>query len=241
MGNIRVFVASNHPITRRGIALVIQEEAHDMDVIGQASDGVETIENILKTSPDVVVIDLEMSVASALETTTRVTKELPATAVLVLAGQNQQDQVMQTIGAGVSGFVLKNGEVEILLNAIRTVCLGAMFFAPGVDPKLVTEPSNGNNSGSFERLSPRERELFPLIAGCQSNAEVGAEVHLSPYTVQTYRQRIMKKLDIHKQVDLLKYGLRANLIQLDYDSASHPPQGVGPRIAEAAVASAKLA
>ena len=219
MGNVRVFVASNQPIVRTGIALVIKEEASDMEVIGLSDDHSVTLESVLIARPDVALLDLEMSACPALEATAQIVEQLPETAVLVLGGYGQEKLMVQAFEAGARGFVLKNADVDVFVNAIRAVNLGAMFICPGVDTTPVTDylvsARNGDDVDFYGTLSPRERELLPLFADCQSNEEIADDFDLSSHTIQTYRQRIMKKLHVHKQVDLLKYALRMRLIRLN--------------------------
>ena len=124
----------------------------------------------------------------------------------------------QAFAAGARGFVLKNSDVEEIVAAIRTVNLGAMFICTGVNQKPMTEylsnEADRDDACFYESLSPRERELLPLIASSQTNDEIAIDVHLSPHTVKTYRQRLMKKLRVHNHVDLLRFALRLRLVPL---------------------------
>jgi len=219
MGNIRILVASSQPIVSSGIALVITEKADDMEVVGLVDYNETTLESVLNARPDVALMDIELSACSALEATSQITQQLPDTAVLALGGCGQENLLARVFEAGARGFLLKKSKLDVYVNAIRAVHLGATYVCPGVDTSPVTDYAldarNGSDGEFYNRLSSRERELLPLFADCQSNEEIANDVHLSPHTVQTYRQRTMKKLDVHKQVDLLKYALRMRLVRLD--------------------------
>ncbi len=160
MGNIRIFVSSKQPIVRIGIAIVIKEEASDvMEVIGLSGDHSVTLESVLNARPDVALMDLEMSACPVLEATAQIVEQLPETAVLILAGCGQEKLMVQAFEAGARGFVLKNADVDVIVNAIRAVNSGAIFISPGVNPAPVTDylanARIGDDVESYGTLSPR--------------------------------------------------------------------------------------
>ena len=216
MSKIRVLLAEDQPIVRRGIALLLKEEP-DIDVVGEAADGSEAIDMAQWVSPDVVLMDIAMPGLSGLDATKRITESLPKVSVLILTIHDREDFLFQAIQAGALGYVLKTITVEELVAAIRTVHSGDVFIYPRMATMLVGDylrrTHSGDGKDSYERLSTRE--VLPLLADGHTNHEIGDSLHVSPHTVQTYRQRIMRKLDLHSKTELLKYALRKRLIGLD--------------------------
>lgn len=215
---IRVFVAEDHPMVRSGISLIIDSQA-DMEVAGDASDGNSTVAGVCETSPDVVLMDLDMPGISGVEATRRIRELAPETSILIFTGHEQDDLLFSALQAGATGYALKSIKVGDLLSAIRTVYAGEVCISPRMATKLVDEYLKGTNQGEssdpFRKLSLREKEVLPMLAGGQSNVEIANVLQISPYTIQTYKQRIMKKLNLHSGTELLKFALRNGLVSLD--------------------------
>ena len=213
-----MFLADDQPIIRSGLTLLLNEQP-DMGVVGASIQDTDIIETIQSAHPDVVIVDIDMSEAQAFDTINRITETFSDVAVLVLTIHDQEEFLFQALQAGALGYLLKNASVEDLLTAIRTINSGDAFICPVMTTKLVgdyvkrTDTSYGDDA--YERLSVREREVLPLLAEGRANEEIASLLSVSPYTVQTYRQRIMKKLDLHSRTELLKYALRRGLISLD--------------------------
>ena len=218
MSSIRVVLADDQPIVRRGLTLLLQQEAN-IEVVGEASDGCEAIERVRRLLPDVVLMDIEMPGLSGLDATREIAQAVPKVSVLILTIYDREDFLFQALQAGAMGFVLKTANVEELVGAIRTVNAGEIFIHPRMATKLVGEylrrVRSSSGEDSYDRLSVREREVLPLLAESHTNQEIAGMLHLSPYTVPTYRQRIMRKLDLHNRTELLKYALRRRLINLE--------------------------
>lgn len=215
---VRVFLADDQPIVRRGIALILAEDP-GIEVVGEAGDGWETVERVLVLTPQVVLMDIDMPGISGLEATKRITETAPDVAVLMLTIHDREDFLFQSLQYGARGYLLKAASVDELLGAIRTVRSGDVFIYPRMATKLVGDymrrMRSTDGGDQYGRLSAREREVLPLLAESHTNQEIANTLHLSPYTVQTYRQRIMRKLDLHSRTELLKYALRARLISLE--------------------------
>jgi two-component system response regulator NreC len=218
MAKIRVLVADDQPIVRRGVDLLLREEP-DFEVVGQAGDGLETVEAVRRLRPDVVLMDVMMPGLSGLDATRRIKESNPDVSVLMLTVHDREEYLSDSLRAGAQGYLLKEASVEELIGAIRTVHSGEVFIQPRMTTKLVGEylnhSGNSRDGDSYRKLSAREREVLPLLAESHTNQEVADHLHLSPYTVQTYRQRIMRKLDLHSRTDLMKYALRKKLITID--------------------------
>ena len=218
MSNIRLIIVDDQPIVRRGIALVLQHEP-GMQVVGEAGDGWEGIDCVEHLRPDVVLMDIEMPGLSGLDATKRIVEAMPGTSVLVLTVYDREDYLFKALQSGAMGYMLKTANVEELVDSIRTVNSGNVFIYPHMATKLVggyiRRMETGRRGDEYDNLSVREREVLPLLAESHTNQEIANMLHLSPYTVQTYRQRIMRKLDLHSRTELLKYALRRRLISLD--------------------------
>jgi two-component system response regulator NreC len=215
---VRVLLADDHVLVRKGIARLIRGEP-DMEVVGEASDGREAVEAARTLRPDVVLMDIEMAGLSGIDATRQITQAQPESRVLMLTVYDREDFLFRALQAGAAGYVLKGAEVEDLLRAIRTVDAGEVFVYPRMTTKLVRDYLKGVQGGKgpdeYEKLSVREREVMPLLADGRTNDEIAALLHISKYTVQTYRQRIMQKLNLHSRTELLKYALRKGLIRLE--------------------------
>ena len=218
MSTIRVVMADDQPIVRRGIALLLQRET-GIGVIGQTNDGSETVDAVKRLRPDVVLMDIDMPSMSGLDATRRINEMFPNLPVLILTIYDREDLLYQALQSGARGYMLKTADVDELVAAIRTVHSGEVFICPRMATMLVGKYLNNMRTGqgedTYEKLSTREREVLPLLAESHTNHEIADSLHLSPYTVQTYRQRIMRKLDLHSRSDLLKYALRRKIISLD--------------------------
>ncbi|MCH7746044.1 MAG: response regulator transcription factor [Chloroflexi bacterium] len=150
---------------------------------------------------------------------------VPLLAVLILTASEQEDHLSQALKAGASGYMLKRANIDELVGAIRSVHSGETYIYPRMATKLVADYvkrlHNGNGyDDSYGTLSLREREVLPLLAEGHTNNEIGDLLFVSPFTVQTYRQRIMKKLNLHSGTDLLRYALRKGIIKLGQDNFS---------------------
>ncbi|MFQ5872947.1 MAG: response regulator [Dehalococcoidia bacterium] len=216
--NIRVFLADDHPVVRRGIARIIEGEP-DMEVVGEAGDGAEAVDVAKALQADVVLMDIGMPGISGIDATKQLSRAAPDVRVLILTVYDQDDFLFRALQAGASGYVLKGAEVDDLLQAIRIVHKGEMFVYARMTTKLVRDYmkrlQGGEGQDEYERLSAREREVLPLLADDRTNQDIAELLHISPYTVQTHRQHIMQKLNLHSRGELLKYALRRGLISLE--------------------------
>ena len=215
---IRVFLADDHPVVRRGLSLVIGEQ-DDMQVVGEAEDGMEAVECIKRLRPDVALMDIDMPNLSGIEATKMISESDPEVAVLILTAYDREDLLFQALQAGASGYALKMTNSEDLLAAVRTVHSGEVCISPTMATKLVGDylkrSKDPDEPDTYGKLSSREREVLPLLAEGHTHHTIAELLHVSPYTVQTYRQRIMRKLDLHSGTELLRYALKKGLVSLE--------------------------
>ena len=212
-------LADDQPLFRAGIAMVVNSQL-DLSVEWEASNGLEAVERATTRPVDVILMDLEMPRMGGIEAITRVLASpgVPETRFIVLTTFDLDDRTFEAINAGASGFLLKSTDPEFLLAAIRTVHSGSAVLAPSATANLIRRfaaPRNANRSHSLEALTPRELDLFDLIASGLSNAEIAASLHLSDTTVKTHVSRILGKLGLRDRVQLVIFAYENGLVGTD--------------------------
>ena len=211
---IRVLLADDHPVLRAGLRALLNNEP-DMEVVGEASDGREAIEKAERIRPDVLVMDLTMPGMNGLDATREIAARSLGCRVLVLTVHAEQQYLLPVLQAGGSGYVLKQAADTELIEAIRTVNRGEAFLYPSAASLLLHDYRKRITSGGREQydgLSEREREVLKFTAEGFSSQEIADRLIISAKTVDTYRQRVMDKLNIHHRSELIRYALRKGLL-----------------------------
>ena len=215
MTKTRVLLVDDHMVVRIGLKALIDGEP-DLEVVGEAGNGVEAIEQARTLCPDVIVMDISMPEMDGLEATRRIRAELPQCCVLILTVHAQERYLFPVLKAGAAGYVLKSTVDTELLDAIRTVARGGAFLYPSATKLLLEDYlgqlQRGGSLDAYETLSEREREVLKLLALGYTAAQVGDKLALSPKTVETYRARIMEKLNLTSRADLIQYALARGLL-----------------------------
>ncbi|MEZ4737230.1 MAG: response regulator transcription factor [Caldilineaceae bacterium] len=215
MAKIRVLLVDDHMVVRIGLRALIDGEP-DMVVVGEAANGVEAIAQATVLLPDVIVMDISMPEMDGLEATRRIRASLPACHILILTVHAQERYLFPVLKAGGAGYVLKSTVDTELLDAIRTVAEGGAFLYPSATKLLLedylTHLHGATAHDDYESLSEREREVLKLLALGHTAKEVADKLALSQKTVETYRVRIMEKLNLHSRVDLVQYALARGLL-----------------------------
>jgi DNA-binding NarL/FixJ family response regulator len=213
---IKVLLVDDHTILREGIRALLSSEP-DIRVVGEASDGLEALEQVPRLEPQVVIMDLVMPRMNGLEATRQIRARYPDVRILILSMYDDDEYVREITQAGASGYVLKRVATEDLVRAIHEVHRGASFLYPPIAAKLMdyVRRTQGTPNGEPEALTPREREVLKLIAEGNTNQAIAETLGLSRKTVESHRANIMRKLDLHDVTDLVKYALRKGLITLD--------------------------
>lgn len=219
--SVRVLLADDHAVLRAGLRALLNAEP-DIEVVGEAADGAEAVKQVEALCPDLVVMDLAMPGMSGLEAIEQIATRFLDTKILVLTMHAEKQYVLRVIKAGGSGYVLKSAADTELIEAIRQIHAGKAYLYPDAAQVLLEhyqrdeteEVEEGVAADSLDLLSPREREVLQLTALGYSSREIGTQLHISPKTVDTYRQRLMNKLDLHHRVDLLQYALSRGLIKI---------------------------
>lgn len=210
--SIRVVVADDHTIVRQGLVSLLAE-AGDFDVVAEASDGMEAVEKILSTRPDVAVVDLTMPRLSGIEVVRRIHLEMPAVRLLVLTVHEEEEYVLPIVRAGASGYLVKDTATEELIAAVRALARGKAYFGPQAAQALAEQYQRpGNVEDPYGTLTPREREVFHLVIEGMTTKEVAREIDTSVKTAENHRARMMEKLGVHNTAELVRYAARKGLL-----------------------------
>ena len=215
MNPIRVLLVDDHAVVRAGVRLLLQAEP-DLTVVGEAATGEEGVEMAARLRPDVVLMDLSMPGIGGMEATRRIAAQGTEARVLVLTVHAEAEYLMPVLEAGGSGYVTKHSADHELVDAVRVVARGDVFLYPSAARVLaqsIRAPRSSHPAGDpLDVLSAREREVLTLTAAGYSSSEIGDRLHLSHKTVETYRQRLMDKLDLHHRSELIRFALDHHLL-----------------------------
>lgn len=224
---IRVFLADDHDVVLRGLRALIGGEP-DLEVVGDESSGARVAEAVLRARPDVLVLDLLLPGMPGLEVARQVRRDCPSTRVVVLSMHSEEAYVHQALRAGACAYVLKCSESGDVVRAIREAAAGRQFLAPPLSAVAIEEYGRSSASAGldmFETLTPREREVFVLVAECCSSSEIAARLGISARTADTHRARILRKLGLRGHAELVRYALERGISPLrGEDRGAGPPR-----------------
>ncbi|MEA2433865.1 MAG: hypothetical protein QOG54_1322 [Actinomycetota bacterium] len=211
---IRVLIADDHPMWRDGVRSDLEAVAW-AEVVGEASDGGEAVEQTLATMPDVVLMDLQMPTVSGVEATRLIVEQSPHVRVLVLSASAEEQDVLEAVKAGASGYLLKSSTTEEVVEAIRRVRDGEPVFTPSLAAMVLDEFRRVATPAAAEPgLTPRENEILRLVAKGYSYPEIGTKLFISTKTVQNHVQNILTKLQLRKRYELMRYAIQKGLDRL---------------------------
>ena len=212
--SIRVLIADDQALLRTGLRKILESEP-EVEVVGEAADGVEAVEAGLRLRPDVVLMDVRMPRLDGLAAARRLVGD--ATRVLMLTTFDLDEYVYEALRAGASGFLLKDAPAEQLVTAIRVVARGDALLAPSITRRLIADfarrPLSRARPERLQVLSPRELEVLRLVARGLSNAEIAGELYVSDATVKTHVSRILQKLDLRDRVQAVVLAYESGLLQ----------------------------
>jgi Response regulator containing a CheY-like receiver domain and an HTH DNA-binding domain len=214
---IRIVVVDDHAVVRSGLKMLLNDK-HDMEVVGEASDGEEGIREAERLHPDVVLMDLSMPHGMDGLTATRELKSrMPDVAVLILTMHDDDEYLFRAIHAGASGYVLKSAPHEELTAAVRSVAGGDAYLNPTATRRLMNEYLEQMRGGGrpANTLSEREKEVLTLIAKGYSNKEIADRLMISVKTVETHKSNVMEKLGLRSRPELVKFAMQKGLLQFD--------------------------
>jgi len=214
---LRIILVDDHAIFREGLRALLEGE-QGMEVVAEADNGREAVRLAQELSPDVVVMDLTMPGINGVEATRRIISAAPKIKVIALSMHADRRRVADMLAAGASGYLLKSSVFDELIEAILAVIKHGNYLSPPVAGPIVQDylKKSSLEKTTTSSLTPREREVLQLLAEGNSTKEAAYLLDLNVKTIDTHRQRIMKKLDIHNLADLTKYAIREGLTSLDF-------------------------
>ena len=215
MSTIRILLADDHVVMRRGIRALL-ERRPDFQVVAEAGDGREAVELTETYAPHVVVADIAMPNLNGIEAARQIAQKSPQTAIVILSMHSDESYVLRALKAGARGYLLKDSPESDLINAILAVHEGKAFFSPAISKMLVEDYmrqlQQRGADDSYELLTMREREVLQLLAEGKSNKDVAGILNLSIHTVETHRSNILQKLNLHGTPEMILYAIRKGVI-----------------------------
>lgn len=207
---IRIVLADDHAVVRQGFKMILAAQP-DMEIVGEAGNGRDAVELASRLQPDLVVMDVAMPELNGIEATRRMAEASPRTRVLALSMHKDSVYVREILRAGAHGYLLKDSLSADLLSAVRSVAGGQGYLSPAVS-NAVLDDYRRHVTDPIDLLTSREREVLQMIAEGKTNKEIAGVLNLSVYTVDAHRGRIMEKLNLHSVNELVRFAVRAGLV-----------------------------
>jgi two-component system, NarL family, response regulator NreC len=212
---IRVIVADDHGVVRKGVRFLLQQEP-DIEVIAEAEDGREALRLVNEKKPQVLIIDIAMPHLNGIDAAAQITKTSPSTSVIMLSMYSDEEFLIRALNAGAKGYLLKDSAEPDLVRAVRSVAQGKTFFSPDISHMLLEDYmrrlQQGGIQDSYDLLTEREREVLQLLAEGKSNKEAAQVLNVSLHTVETHRANFMQKLGLHNTAEIVIYAMRKRII-----------------------------
>ncbi len=215
MKKTRILLADDHGVVRKGLRFLLESEP-GLEVVGEAADGRQAVDMAAELKPDVVVMDIAMPRLNGIEATRQVVRERPEVSVIILSMHSDEEYLVRTLTAGAKGYLLKDSAEVELVRAIHSVSEGKPYFSPSISKTLLEDYlrhlQQRGLTDSYDLLTDREKEVLQLLAVGKTNKEIATILDLSPYTVETHRNHIMQKLDLHNTAEIVLYAVRKKLV-----------------------------
>jgi two-component system response regulator NreC len=208
-GKLRILLAEDHEMVREGLRLLVNAQP-DMEVIGEAGNGQAAIESARELGPDIIIMDVSMPKMNGLQATEKLKRDLPHVKVLALTRHTDTGFLQQLFRAGASGYVLKQSTSDELMRAVRAIAAGGNYLDPAITRKVIKGYASRKaalNEDIADSLTGREEEVLRLIAWGYSNKEIAAKLNISVKTVEAHKTNLMKKLNLHSRIDIVRYAL----------------------------------
>lgn len=212
---IRVVVADDHGVVRKGLRLVLSEDP-EIEIVGEACDGEEAVAMAESLAPDVMILDVAMPKRNGILAAAQIARSSPKIGLIMLSMYSDEEYLMRAISAGAKGYLLKDSAEPDLISAIRTVAAGKPFFSAVLNEALVADYVRKIHSQGlqdpYDSLTDREKEVLQLLAHAKTSKEIAAQLHLSLHTVETHRTNLMQKLGLHSAAEVVLYAARKKLL-----------------------------
>jgi len=216
---IRVLIADDHALFRRGLNIVLAGEA-GVEVVAEADDGEDAVAKAAEFAPDVVLMDVRMPRMSGIEATRAIRDVIPTTKIIMLTVSDEEEDLCEAIKAGANGYLLKEISIEEVADAVRAVVQGQSLISPSMASKLLSEFNSlakraaDNRQLSLPRLTDREIEVLRLVAQGRMNREIAAELFISENTVKNHVRNILEKLHLHSRMEAVMYAVREKILDI---------------------------
>ncbi len=207
--SVRILLADDHQIVRQGLRSLLEGEG--FQVVGEAVNGQEAVRLAQELKPDVAVLDLTMPLLNGLDAAREIVRQQPQIRVMLLTMHTEEHQIAAALRFGVRGYVLKTQAAEDLVHAIGAVLAGGRYLSPGISNMIVDGYLSGAQAMS-DPLAPRERQVLQLVAEGKTSKEIATILGLSVKTAESYRSRVMEKLEIHETAGLVRYAIRHGFV-----------------------------
>ncbi|MDB6066550.1 MAG: LuxR family transcriptional regulator [Pedosphaera sp.] len=214
---IKLLLVDDHPVVRKGIRSCL-DGLENLQIVDDATDGQEAVKKVRELRPDIVLMDIDMPNMNGLEATKLIRNEFPTTRVLILTVHTNKEYVLQIIRSGAQGYVLKHASPAELVRAVESVDGGEPFFSPDVSQMVLVQylaEAREEDSATSTKLTNRERQVLAMIAEGQSNKEMANQLGVGVRTIETHRERVMDKLNIHTVAGLTKYAITNGIAKLE--------------------------
>jgi DNA-binding NarL/FixJ family response regulator len=219
MNKVRIFLADDHPVLLEGLKYIIKSNP-DYEIIGESGDGKEALDKIEKLKPDIALLDISMPTMTGIEVARQIRKYSSKTRIIIFSRYDNEEYINQVMKYGVKAYILKDDVSEDILKAIREVLKGNIFMSSSISTKIFSDfyliqkhSLTKKKKSIFDILSNREIEILKLITEGKPTAKIAATLRISDNTVKAHRANIMKKLNIHKVTDLVKYAIKSGLVE----------------------------
>ncbi len=219
LDRLRVMVADDHALFRRGLQMVLEQE-EDLELVGEASDGAEAVAKAQELMPDVILMDVRMPKRSGIEATGQIKDLLPHVKILMLTISDEEADLYEAIKAGASGYLLKEIPIEEVADAIRSVWAGQSRISPSMASKLLNEFAAMSKATGERpqvpapRLTDREMEVLKLVAKGMNNRDIAKQLFISENTVKNHIRNILEKLQLHSRMEAVVYAVREKLLEI---------------------------
>lgn len=217
MSDVRVLLADDHGLLRKGVRSVLSQDP-EIVVVGEAADGADAVKLARELAPHVVVIDIAMAQLNGLDAAAQIARRSPRIGIIVLSMYSDEEYLVRAVNAGVRGYLLKDSAEPDLVRAVRAVAAGRTFFSPAIANMLfddyVLRLQRHDTTDSYELLTDREKQVLQLLAEGKTNKDAAAALGLGVSTVETHRTNLMQKLDLHNTAELVLYAVRKKILRV---------------------------